>query len=109
MRGFEAEVEALVVRDRDEQQGLIERHFTQRNDLKREAQQSGLSAHFEISMHPDPRQKLVLPPDDLPFSKAQLSRNPALILVYISKKKAQFSRVDILRELGKRIDDPFAL
>ena len=100
----EAEAKAALECDRAEQQRLIERHLSERRELERTARQHGVS----ISKR-DPQLALELPRDDLPFTKAQLERNPALVLDQISKTKAQFGRTDVLRELAKRIDDPMAL
>ncbi|GAA6207870.1 hypothetical protein NBRC116601_11630 [Cognatishimia sp. WU-CL00825] len=99
--------------DRQEQQELINRHLAERHALDRELSQPDLlkelSASFETATRPDPRQKLILPSDDIPFTRDQLIADPALILDHISHKKARFTRTDVLRELAKRIPDPMAL
>ena len=58
---------------------------------------------------PDARQALELPVDDLELSREQLLRDPARILPTISNKQASFGRKDVLRDLAKRLDDPFEL
>ncbi|MCP3969743.1 MAG: hypothetical protein GY717_05405 [Rhodobacteraceae bacterium] len=68
-----------------------------------------LSRAFDHAALPDPRQRLVLPPDDIPFTKNQLIADPTLILGHISHKNARFNRADVLREMAKRIRDPMAL
>lgn len=87
--------------------------MAERHSLNRELSQPDLlkelSASFETATRPDLRQKLVLPPDDVPFTRNQLIADPALILDDISHKKARFTRTDVLRELAKRIPDPMAL
>ncbi|CUH99084.1 AAA family ATPase [Leisingera aquaemixtae] len=107
------EAKSAEARDRQEQQDLIDQHLSERRALERDLSQpdilQALSASFETAIRPDPRQKLVLPPDDIPFTKDQLIADPALILDHISHKKARFSRTDVLRELAKRIPDPMAL
>jgi len=101
------------LRDQQEQQDLINRHMAERHALNRELSQPNLlkelSASFETATRPDPRQKLILPSDDIPFTRDQLTADPALILDHISHKKARFTRTDVLRELSKRIPDPIAL
>lgn len=101
------------LRDRQEQQDLINRHLAERHALDRELSQPDLlkelSASFETASRADPRQKLILPSDDIPFTREQLIADPALILDHISHKKSRFTRTDVLRELAKRIPDPMAL
>lgn len=109
LTAFEGEVQALRQLDGQEQQHLINKHLAERRLLDRDARQVGLAEAFKSSLGQDPRQTLALPPDTLPLTRDQLLRNPALILSHISKTKAHFDRVDILRELAKRIDDPFLL
>ncbi|MGH1464114.1 MAG: AAA family ATPase [Cognatishimia sp.] len=99
--------------DRNEHQTLITRHLAERKELDRIQTQpdilAGLTLTFDEASHPDPRQKLVLPPDDIPFTNIQLTKNPSLILDHVSYKQARFDRADVLRELAKRIQDPVAL
>ncbi len=108
-----AEAKATDDRDRQELQELIDRHLAERRALQRELERSDilqdLIAVFEGATRPDPRQRLILPPDDIPFTRDQLMANPALILGHISHKQAEFSRTDILRELAKRFSDPMDL
>ena len=68
-----------------------------------------LETAFAAALRPDPRQTLKLPVDAPPFSQAQLLRNPALILDYLSQKQARFTALDIKRGLAKFIDDPLQL
>ncbi len=107
------EAKASERRDQQEQQDLIDRHLAERRKLDRELTQPDLlrelSHAFDHATHPDPRQYLILPPDDIPFSSAQLAADPTLILGHISHKKARFGRSEVLRELAKRIRDPMAL
>ncbi|WP_052249454.1 AAA family ATPase [Tateyamaria sp. ANG-S1] len=113
IEGIDKEAKTAEARDRQEQQNLIHRHLTERNALDLEWSQPDilkeLLASFETATCPDPQQKLVLPPDDIPFTREQLIADPAQILGHISHKKARFTRTDILRELSKRIPDPMAL
>lgn len=109
LQALEQEAAKTKGRDREEQQHLIERHLKERRAIDRKARQSDLSKSFSTALRPDPRQKLVLPADDLALSREQLMQNPALILGHISKTKAQFSRADVLRGLTQRIDDPSKL
>lgn len=99
--------------DRDEQQSLISRHLAERKELDRAHTQpdilAGLTLTFEETARPDPRQKLILPPDNIPFTCSQLKKKPSLILDHVSHKQARFDRTDVLRELAKRIQDPMAL
>lgn len=105
-------------RDRDagnhaETEALIRRHLRERRELDRQRHQIDLSAamraSFDVALASDPRQRLVLPKDDLPFSEADLIKRPDLILDHISHKEALFTQTDIARELSKRIKDPMAL
>ena len=110
---FASEAANLQDNDRAETQALIERHLAERKALDRERTQpdilAELQASFDKIASPDPRQRLVLPRDDIPFSQKQLIKTPDLILSYISDKEASFSRSDVLRALAKRVQDPMAL
>lgn len=96
----EAEAAAPIaeIRDRKEQQALNDAHLAERRALDREF---GPQVGRRV-----PRQKLVEPQEDHPLSRRQIEQNPALVLAELSKTKAAFKRVDVLRELAKRIDDP---
>ncbi|MEM7441561.1 MAG: AAA family ATPase [Pseudomonadota bacterium] len=113
IQNLATEAEKLQTDDRAEMQTLIEKHLAERKALEQERTQpdilAELQATFEKITRPDPRQDLVLPRDDIPFSQKQLLANPELILGYISEKDAIFSRTDVLRALAKRIQDPMAL
>ncbi len=104
-----AEAQAKEARDkaRADQHALIERHLSERRALDLDAQKRDLGPIF--SRANDPRQTLNDKRDDLPFSKAQLQQDPALVLDHISHTKAEFSRADVLRALAKRIDKPAEL
>jgi len=52
----------------------------------------------------DTRQRLVLRPDPVPFTQAQLAANPALILDLLSEKQSRFSELDIKRSLAEHLD-----
>ena len=45
----------------------------------------------------------------MPFTLAQLERNPDVILRHISDRHARFSALDIKRSLAKFMDDPLVL
>lgn len=109
LRRAEAAAEAAQVQDRVERHALIDRHLGQRRALTQELRRSGLCEAFEEGARPDPRQLLRPRADDLPLSRVQLMRDPALILAHVSKTKARFERADVLRALATRIDDPFEL
>lgn len=118
---LEKRAKAADSHDRAETQALIERHLNERRTLDREldflrakqALKTELDELCSVSKdkvyRTDPRQPLVLPPEVIPFTGAQLKRQPDLILDYISDKQAEFSRNDILRGLAKFIDEPMAL
>jgi hypothetical protein len=110
LKELEQETAASDARDRDERQTLIERHLSERRTLERAHQSHDLGAELESAfakaLRPDPRQRLSLPQEDLPFTLAQLRRSPGLILAYISEKQARFNEIDIKRSLAKFIDDP---
>lgn len=113
IQAFSAEADKAHARNAQETQNLIERHLAERQALNQQHNQPDLVAElsetFEVAVKLDPRQKLVLPADDVPFSRDQLIQKPALILGYISHKNARFDRTEVLRALAKRIDDPMAL
>jgi len=107
------QAQAATQRDRQEQQALIDQHLVARVARDLDHAQINILAElggiFDNATRPDPRQRLMLAPDDIPYSARQLIRNPALILDHISHKQAQFRRTDILRELAKRLPDPMVL
>ena len=115
------EAASCQVRDGREMQALIDRHLAERHNLAREKSFQDAQQVFEREIReatwpgqaqfyePDPNQPLVLPRDDLPFTRDQLKARPALILAQISDKKANFTRTDILRGLADHISDPLEL
>ena len=115
------EAQAAAARDRAEMQALIDRHLAERRALDRELAFLQAQHGLEQELHdksaaargpvyaPDPRQPLVLPREDMPFTPNQLRRQPELILDHICDKQARFSRTDALRGLAEFIDDPMAL
>lgn len=105
----EAEARRAKARDRIEQQALIDRHLTERRDLTRELQRTGLAKDDPTFGKPDARQALELPVDDLELSREQLLHDPSRILPTISNRQAAFGRKDVLHALAKRLDDPFEL
>lgn len=109
LRRFEQETKNAETRNRAAQQALITKHLAERQALTREGQSQGLSAAFHTKAQTDPWQSLVLHDDGLPYSKAQLVKSPDLVLDHVSQTKAAFKRVDVLRALAQRIDDPTAL
>ena len=112
---------ACEARDRLETEALIERHLAESRELGRELAHLEAQYAFEQEFldksapsqrqiyKPDPRQPLVLPREDVPFTPDQLKRQPDLILDHISDKQARFNRTDILRGLAEFIDDPLEL
>jgi len=115
------ETKASETRDSLEAQALIERHLAERRALDRELSfleaQQALEREFFDKAAPlhrgayqlDPSQPLVLPHDVVPFTPAQLKKQPDLILAHISDKKARFTRTDITRGLSEFIHDPLDL
>lgn len=106
---FEKDAAEGATRDRSEQQALVEKHLSERRALQDLAQRAGVSKAFKSAIRRDPRQTLEIAPDGLPFTLADVKRRPELILSQISKTKAQFERIDVLRELAKCTDDPLLL
>jgi len=112
---------ACEVRDQLEMAALIERHLVERRGLAQELAHIEAQNAFEQEFldesaspqwqryRPDPRQPLVLPREDIPFTPGHLKRHPDLILAHICDKQARFSRKDILRELSEFINDPMEL
>ncbi|MGE0280735.1 MAG: AAA family ATPase [Rhizobiaceae bacterium] len=107
------EAAACAVRDRNERQALIDRHLAARQVLERQRHAPELSLAldeiFREAVRADARQRLVLPKDDAPFTRSQLTRQPDLILAHLSAKKASFRDLDIKRALAAFIDDPLLL
>ena len=103
-----SEAKASETRDSLETQALIERHLAERRALDREFLDKASPTLRDI-YQPDPLQPLVLPRDDIPFTLAQLKKQPDLILAHISDKKARFRRTDITRGLSEFIHDPLEL
>lgn len=115
------EAEQRNAQEITELQSLVEKHLAERQKLDREWEfvraHHSFKAEFLQSIStssnpryaPDPRQPLVLPREQLPFTASQLKLNPALILNHISDKKASFSRNDIMRGLADFLDDPIEL
>lgn len=118
---FASEAQTCETRNRKETQAFIDRHLAERRELDREL--AYLEAQYALkrefldrsgllqrqTYHPDPRQPLVLPREDVPFTLDQLKRQPDLILAHISDKQARFNRTDIVRGLAEFIHDPLEL
>lgn len=109
LKRFEEDSKAAEQLERDAQQELISKHLSERKALTRDGQSQGLSPAFHTQSDSDPKQALVLPDEALPHSKAQLVRSPHLVLDHVSHIKALFKRVDVLRALAHRINDPMTL
>lgn len=113
--------QANKFRDQTETQALIDRHLAERQRLDQELEylqaQHAFYTEFlqssavslEQTYPPDPRQALVLPREEVPFTPEQLKRKPDLILAHISDKQARFSRNDVMRGLAAFISDPLDL
>lgn len=121
IQGLAREAETCAARDRMETEALVDRHAAERRELERELAFVDAQSALEQELldrsaassgpiyRPDPRQPLVLPREDVPFTPDQLKRQPDLILSHISDKRACFNRTDILRGLAEFIDDPLEL
>ncbi|KAA3516984.1 AAA family ATPase [Agrobacterium vitis] len=107
------EAAACATRDRAERQELIDRHLADRRLLESRKNALDLSKAldeiFLEAVRPDRRQRLLLPNDAAPFTRAQLAEKPDLILMHLSHKKASFRDLDIKRALTEFIDDPLLL
>ena len=109
LRQFEAEAEAAERLARAAQQAMVTKHLSERQALTRDGQKQGLSGAFQGQAKGDPKQALVLKEDALPHSAAQLIKSPELVLDHVSQTMASFKRVDVLRALAQKIDDPMVL
>lgn len=109
LRRFEEEAQKADQRDRAAQHDLVTKHLAERQALTRDGQRQGLTSAFQVKSQSDPKQALVLRDDGLPYSESQLLKSPDLVLDHISLTKASFKRVDVLRALATRIDDPMVL
>ena len=107
------EAQVCATRDRNERQALIDQHLAARRALERRRDAADLSKAldeiFSEAVKADARQKLVLPKDAAPFTRAQLIERPDLILAHLSHKMASFRDLDIKRSLAEFIDDPLVL
>lgn len=118
---LQRDTEASKERDRRETQALIDRHIAERRALERSIVQLSVRDALDQTFSDvpsnarrrvyssDPSQPLVLPPDDVPFTQAQIQRQPDLVLDLLSVKQARFTRADILGELAEIFDDPLEL
>lgn len=106
---LEEEKRLSDLHDRAAQHTLVRKHLAERQALTREGQNRGLSSAFQGQKRADPKQTLVLRDDGLPQSKEALLKRPDLVLEHISQTKAAFKRVDVLRALAQKIDDPLTL
>ncbi|WP_350335235.1 AAA family ATPase [Coralliovum pocilloporae] len=115
----ELETEALAnqARDEAEHQTLIEKHLREYQHLTPDSRfdpqhdrdiRNKLDQAFAAALT-DTRQELILPEEPLPFTKAQLQRQPVRILDYLSDKQSRFTALDIKRSLARFIDDPLSL
>ena len=109
LQRFEDEAKAAARRDRNAQQAMISKHLAERQALTRDGQKQGLSSAFMSKSQVDPIQALVLCDEGIQHSKAQLIKSPDLILDHVSQTKATIKRVDVLRALASKIDDPMVL
>ncbi len=103
------EADAAQARDRKAQHALVRKHLSERKALSREGQAHGVSPAFLEQARPDPRQQLQQRDDGLAQPKAQLLRRPDQVLDHLSQNKASFKRIDVLRALAQKIDDPMQL
>jgi hypothetical protein len=103
LREMIREADACAGRDCQEMQALVTRHLNERRRLEREiAQDVGqpdllaeLDRAFAVPLPSDPRQHLVLPPDEEALAAAEVLRRPDLILERLSHKKSVFGASDI--------------
>lgn len=113
VEGLAEEAASCDQRDALERHKLIDRHLSERRALERTAQTPDLSRKlselFESTLKPDARQQLVLPSEQVGFTRDQLIKRPDLILDHLSHKQARFSELDIKRSLAEFIDDPLVL
>ncbi|MDJ0827425.1 MAG: AAA family ATPase [Rhodobacter sp.] len=112
-----SQAQAFETRDRNEEQTLIDGHLTERRVLEREfaliraerdfyAEASGARRQ---TYGLDPKQPLIIPREEVPFSVDQLRHRPDLILDHISKKQATFTQNDVLRGLAEFFGDAMEL
>lgn len=111
VKELEQETAACEARDREERQDLIDKHLSARRALEWRDRRHDLGVELAsaFTLHTDPRQNLRLPEAELPFTIAQLRRDPGLILGHISEKKSRFSEIDIKRALTQHIANPLEL
>jgi len=107
---IETEVTQAEQRDRSERQALIEKHLSERRQLERQCRELDLSASLEVAyakaLRNDPRQSLIIKPDNTGLNAKNLQRDPSLILDHMSKTQSRFSESDVKRALASYITDP---
>ncbi|WP_436397712.1 AAA family ATPase [Roseobacter sp. S98] len=103
--GISKQAQVADARDTAEKEALVSRHLEERREVRREARRLGVSAAFGATVRLDPRQPLVLQDTGLPYTAAQLLRDPGLVLEHLSATRAQFGLKDIRRQLSTRITD----
>ncbi|QBF32312.1 AAA family ATPase [Thalassococcus sp. S3] len=86
-----------------ERQALIDRHLRERRAFEREHARAYAKANRDSDQRFEPQQ------DAETLSAARIARQPDLVLAELSKTKASFTRIDVLRELSRWINDPAAL
>ncbi|TPW25837.1 AAA family ATPase [Pararhizobium mangrovi] len=118
---LEEDAARCAQRDRDEAQALIDRHLAERRALDCELTRPDIRQELERAFgqprpsagrrtyHPDPSQPLFLPPDDVPFTKAEIRARPDRVLDLLSDKQAEFTRTEIATQLAEFLDDPLTL
>ncbi|NDW06496.1 AAA family ATPase [Jiella pacifica] len=121
LKKLERDAAASAERDRRETQTLIDRHLAERRALERDFDTPSFRQELERAFRdreskdgkriyrPDPAQPLYLPPDDAPYTKAQIKAKPERILDVLSDRKARFTRAEIITRLSDFIDDPLTL
>ncbi|MEP5729566.1 MAG: AAA family ATPase [Sulfitobacter sp.] len=109
LKRFDEEAKTAARKDRAAQQQLVSKHLSERQALTRIGRSQGLSPAFHHKAQSDSEQALVLQDDSVPHSATQLTKSPELVIDHVSQLKASFKRVDVLRALAKRIDDPLTL
>lgn len=106
---IEADAKTAEARNNAARHALVRQHIEQRQELTRAVRAQGLTPVFQNKAQSDPDQTLILRDDGPPYSKDALIKSPDLAVHHLSQTKATFKRVDLLRVLAQRIDEPQVL
>ncbi len=107
---LQSQAETRRAKDKTDWDALIAKHLAERRALQAQIDHDRAFASLTNALHPtalpsDPRQRLRLPPDDLPPSALTVEFRPEAILDHLSAKSESFSDAEIRAALKAVHDD----